>query len=214
MLLGPALTGVLWTWVTEDQIGMTKLLQGMRKFNAGPCWYLVLIIPPALVLATLLCLKLVAPEFAPNQFYLGILFGIPAGFLEEIGWTGFAFPRLQSQFGFFRSSILLGVIWGVWHLPVVNHLGAAAPHGSFWFQFFLAFTFAMVAMRVLIAWIYVNTKSVWLAQLMHMSSTGALVVFSPHVTPEQEVLWYALYGFILWIAATLLGIVSRFSPRA
>jgi uncharacterized protein len=61
----------------------------------------------------------------------------------------------------------------------------------------------MTAMRVLIAWLYVNTKSVLLAQLMHVSSTGTLVIFSPAVSAAQEAIWYALYGCVLW------GVVGR-----
>ena len=64
----------------------------------------------------------------------------------------------------------------------------------------------MTAMRVLIAWIYTNTKSLLMAQLMHVSSTGSLVVFSAaHVTAGQEALWYALYGTLLWVAVAILG---------
>jgi hypothetical protein len=74
-------------------------------------------------------------------------------------------------------------------------------------RFFLAFSLAMIAMRVLIAWIYANTKSVLLAQLMHVSSTGALVIFSAaHVTAMQEAMWYALYGTVLWV---VVGIVVK-----
>jgi uncharacterized membrane protein len=66
----------------------------------------------------------------------------------------------------------------------------------------------MTAMRVLIAWIYSNTHSLLAAQLMHVSSTGSLVVFSPtQVTAAQEVRWYALYGLVLWIA---VAIVAKF----
>jgi hypothetical protein len=98
-------------------------------------------------------------------------------------------------------------MWAFWHLPVVNFLGTATPHGVFWLPFFFAFGMAMTAMRVLIAWIYVNTNSMLLAQLMHVSSTGSLVVFSaPHVTAPQEVLWYAFYGAALWVA---VGIVVK-----
>jgi uncharacterized protein len=57
-------------------------------------------------------------------------------------------------------------------------------------DFFLAFSLAMTAMRVLIAWIYTNTKSVLLAQLMHVSSTGSLVLLSAaRVTALQEAMW-------------------------
>jgi hypothetical protein len=64
-------------------------------------------------------------------------------------------------------------------------------------------------MRVLICWLYTNTKSVLIAQLMHISSTGSLVIFSPPaVSARQEVIWYALYGLTLWIV--VLFVVKRF----
>src|SRR5579862_3027018 len=57
--------------------------------------------------------------------------------------------------------------------------------------YFFAFIAAMTAMRVLIGWMYVNTQSVTIAQLMHACSTGSLVVFSPpRVNAAQEALWY------------------------
>jgi hypothetical protein len=63
----------------------------------------------------------------------------------------------------------------------------------------------MTAMRVLIAWIYTNTKSVLLCQLLHASSTGSLVAFSPpHVTASQESLWYAVYAAALWLIVALV----------
>ena len=69
----------------------------------------------------------------------------------------------------------------------------------------------MMAMRVLICWIYSNTGSVLLAQLVHASSTGALATFSPvGVTAQQEVLWYALYAVALW--AVVLAVLMRFGP--
>jgi len=61
-------------------------------------------------------------------------------------------------------------------------------------------------MRVLIGWVYVNTKSVSIAQLMHVSSTGSLVAFSPPcVNPAQEALWYGVYAIALWITISLIA---------
>jgi len=100
---------------------------------------------------------------------------------------------------------LLGVLWGVWHLPVVDYLGTTTPHGAFWFPYFVAFPAAMTAMRVLIAWVYANTKSLLLAQFMHMSSTGSLVIFSPaRVTAAQETLWYSVYAAALWLVVVVV----------
>lgn len=119
---------------------------------------------------------------------------------------GYAFPKM-SKGSAVAPAISLGLLWGVWHLPVVDYLGTATPHGAFWFPYFVAFAAAMTAMRVLIAWVFVNTKSVLLAQLMHISSTGSLVIFSPgRVKAAEETLWYSVYAIALWIAVALVAV--------
>ncbi len=175
-------------------------------------FYIPLLIPPAAIAAVLFSLtRFYSPVFHPNFFPLGMAFGIPAGIVEEIGWTGFAFPRMHRCLGPFKAAILLGLLWGLWHLPVVNFLGVATPHGRYWLPYFLAFTFAMSAIRILICWLYTRTGSVALAQLFHISSTGALVVLSPpRVTPAHETAWYALYGAVLWLG--ILAATRRLNP--
>ena len=208
MLLGPSFAGIVLTRIVDGKSGLRVLFSQMFRAWVPLRWYMALLLPPVLVLTVLLILeRFVSQVYAPNRFFMGILFGIPAGFLEEIGWMGYAFPRMRSQSNGLVASILLGVLWALWHLPVINYLGTAIPHGVYWLPFFLAFSLAMTAMRVLIAWIYTNTKSVLLAQLMHVSSTGSLVLFSAaRVTAGQEAMWYALYGAVLWV---VVGIVVK-----
>jgi len=213
MLLGPSFAGIVLTRVVDGKNGLGVLVSQMFRARVPLAWYAALLIPPALVLTVLVFLeRFVSPAYAPNRFFLGVLFGIPAGFLEEIGWTGFAFPKMCSPSSGLAPSILLGLMWSLWHLPAINYLGAAAPHGVYRLRFFLAFSLAMTAMRVLIAWIYRNTQSVLLAQLMHVSSTGSLVVFgAAGVTAGQEALWYALYGAVLWVGVGI--VVKTFGRR-
>lgn len=208
MLLGPSISSVVLTWSGDGNAGLRDLGARLIGWRVPVQWYLTLLIPPGLVLGVLLCLKTFASaEYAPNKFLLGILFGVPAGLLEEIGWTGYAFPKMASRLSALSASVFLGLLWGLWHLPVVNFLGAATPHGAYWLRFFLAFAAAMAAVRVLICWAYSNTNSVLIAQLIHMSSTGSLVIFSPPVSPRQEVFWYGIYAVILWVAAGIVALM-------
>jgi membrane protease YdiL (CAAX protease family) len=206
MLLGPSLVGIALTWATAGRGGLKDLLSRMGRIRISVRWYATLFIPPALVMAVLFGLRtFVSPVFASNTFFVGAFFGLVAGFFEEIGWMGYAFPRMNSQRSVLGSGVILGLLWGAWHLPVVDYLGTATPHGSYLVPYFLAFIAVMTAMRVLIGWTYANTKSVALAQLMHASSTGSLVVLSPAgVTAKQEALWYAVYAMALWLVVTFL----------
>jgi membrane protease YdiL (CAAX protease family) len=209
MLIGPALSGILLTKIVDGKCGLRDLCARSFRWRFAPGWYAPLLIPPALILTVLFILqRFVSLAYASSRFGLGILFGVPAGLLEEIGWTGYAFPKMRNHQGAFASSLLLGLGWAAWHLPVIDFLGAAVPHGAYFYAFFLSFALAMTAMRVLICWMYANTSSVLLAQLMHISSTGSLVVFgAQHVTARQEASWYAIYGVGLSI------IVAVVSPR-
>ena len=217
MLVGPSLVGILMTLFAHGREGLRDLFARMRRLRVPAQWYAVLFIPPVLVLAVLIALKTFwSPIFAPNKFWLGISFGCVAGFFEEIGWTGYAFPQMSANRNGFVAAIALGVVWGIWHLPVIDYLGTATPHGAYWFPFFLAFAAAMTAMRVLISWLSTRTNSVVLAQLMHAASTGSLVVFSPpRVSAAQETTWYAMYAVALWLVVAVLAIATRgsFPPR-
>jgi membrane protease YdiL (CAAX protease family) len=205
MLLGPGITGLVMTRAVSGPAGLGALGSRLREWRLGR-WYWVLVIPPILVCGILLSLQvLVSPKFAPNVFLVGVWFGVPAGYLEEIGWMGFAFERLRARGTALSAAVVLGVMWAAWHLPVVDFLGTAHPHGSFWLPFFLAFGTAMTAMRVLISWVYVNTGSLLAAQLLHMSSTGALVVFgATGIEVWQEVTWYGLYALALWLVIAVI----------
>ena len=217
MEFGVCAAGFALTASIDGRAGIRDLLRRIGKWRVDGRWYLAALIPPVAIMVVLFPLgTLVSPEFAPKLMPFGILFGLFAGLLEEIGWTGYAFPRMRATRDAFGASLLLGILWGFWHLPVVDDLGAASPHGASWLLFLLAFVAVVSAVRVLISWVYSNTGSVLLAQLIHASSTGFLVVLSPaRVSPAQEAFWYAVYALVLWVVVAVVvaacgkGLVRR-----
>ncbi len=190
VVIGAGLAGLAMTAATGGREGLRQLRARLTRWRLGR-WWLVLLLPPLGILAVLTAFRLfVSPSFAPQFLAFGIGIGLVAGLFEEIGWTGFAYPRLRARFGALGGALLLGMLWAFWHFPVVDSLGAASPHGAAWPAFFASFAALIVAMRILIAWLYVNTGSVLGAQLLHASSTGFLVVLgAPGVSPSQEALW-------------------------
>jgi membrane protease YdiL (CAAX protease family) len=215
MLLGPALSGIALTVKASGVSGIRALFGRMATpFLAR--WLGVLLVPPALI-ATVLGFFAVAVSrvYSPNNFFIGFAFGALAGFVEEVGWTGYAFPALQRKLNPFRAAIILGLLWSLWHMPVVDYLGTVTPHRSYWAAYFLAFAAVMTAMRVIICWVYDNTGSLLMAQLLHVFSTGSLVVLSPsRVTAGQEALWYLAYAGTLWIFVLVVHRICRVGSAA
>lgn len=210
LVLSVAVLSFVCTRLLQGPDGTRSLRARMRRARVGAHWYAAaLLIPPVVILGVLTGLGTFSRSYSPGFFGWGVLFGLFPGFFEEIGWTGFLYPRLRERHGALPAALLLGVLWAFWHAPVVNFLGAASPHGSAFWAFFLAFAGVLVAMRVLMVWVYTHTESVLLAQLMHASSTGCLVVFSPpHVTPAREALWYAVYAVVLGLVAAAVVMVD------
>jgi membrane protease YdiL (CAAX protease family) len=207
MLVGPFATGIIMTSIVDGRDGRKELFARIRRWRIGTWVIPALVIPPALMLLVLLPLEAFYTKvFNPNFFIYGIGFGVIAGALEEVGWTGYAIRKLTQQYSALTSAVILGVLWGIWHAPVVDFLGAAYPHGAFWLPFLLAFIAIVSALRVLIVWVYTNTGSVFAAQVMHASFTGFIAVLAPvAVLPSQEAGWYALYALTLWIAVLLVA---------
>jgi deazaflavin-dependent oxidoreductase (nitroreductase family) len=121
---------------------------------------------------------------------------------------GFAFAKMRTKMPTLKAALVLGVTHVFWHFGA-DYLGASRSLGAYWPVRFAAFCVAMLAMRIILVWVYVNTESLLMAQLMHASSTGSLgILVSMSILPANDVLFYVVYGVMLWGVAALL--ISKF----
>jgi membrane protease YdiL (CAAX protease family) len=126
-MAGPALGAFVVTRMVEGKQGTRQLLRRILRWRVGVQWYLIAVfgVPPVYFLAASLVLG-TAPlealiEDWPFLFtsYLPkvVMVFLIVSLWEEIGWMGFALPRLQEKYGPLMASVVLGVLWALWHLP-------------------------------------------------------------------------------------------------
>ena len=209
MLLGPSVAGLTMTAMLDGRPGLHHLASRVAHCRGGLRWYLVaLLTMPLLLLATLWPLSVsVDPAFAPRFQWPLFAIGLVAGSFEEVGWTGFATPRLLARHRLFFAGLSLGLVWALWHVLVdfrqnFNSLGMA------WLlEFAVFYVAALTAYRLLMTWVYANTQSLLLAVLMHASYTGWLFVLYPATSLEQGLVWQTALAVALWVVVAAVMVV-------
>ena len=206
MLGAPFIAGILMTYLADGKSGLNELFSKMKKYKFARRWYFpLLIFPTLLFLVAVMLAFFVDPEIAPVFTVFGVFAGPLAGVLEETGWTGFAYPKMSKKASALSTAIYLGIIHGIWHI-VVWYLSQSGDLGGFWWPYFFGFCLHVVALRVLIVWVYNNTDSVFLAILMHASSTGFFaILISTTMAPVNWVIYYNVYGVVLCLVALVVA---------
>ena len=218
--LGPLLSAIYLVRATQpkdEQREFWRRIVDYRRVSWR--WFLAsLSIPPFIAL----CAILVAPLFAADEskwqplwvvvqnplmfvFFLvsTLLFGpLP----EEIGWRGYGLNYLQTSFSALQSSLVVGLFWVLWHMPlfVTKDSGFEATYPLFSLRFWL-WAASLFSISIIMSWIFNHAGSSTLtAILFHfsMSATSGFLSFQPHM---QSIL---LCGFILVALIALL--VSKF----
>jgi len=124
---------------------------------------------------------------------------------EEIGWRGFALPRLTERFGLALSTLLLGVIWACWHLPLFFVKGA-----STFGQSFPLYLMQVTALSVAIGWLYWRTQgSLLLVMLMHAAVNNTKDIV-PSAVPGATSSFAWSNSLVAWLTVTLLWILAAY----
>jgi membrane protease YdiL (CAAX protease family) len=159
------------------------------------------------------------PEFGFVPIYLMVLgtaFSVPVQAGEEIGWRGYALPRLADAVGLRAAGLILGMIWALWHLPLFLIPGTDSTG-----QPFVIFFLAVTAVSVAMTWLYLKTGgSLLLAMLMHaaINNTTGIVPASASPAPgafsieASALAWFVVV--VLWAGAVhlLMRTPTRASP--
>ena len=216
MLLGPSFSGLALTIFVDGHAGLGDLWARFLRWKTGVAWYAVAMLTAPLLLLTILLFfgTLAAPAFAP-RFQLGLFaVGILAGCFEEIGWTGFATPRLLAGHSLGFTGLSIGLIWAFWHLLVdfrynIDAMGALWP-----VAFAIVYLATLTPYRMLMTLVYSKTQSLLLAIIMHASFTGWLMVMFPVTSPVQNLVWQATFAISLWsiVAFSLRWAAARTNP--
>jgi membrane protease YdiL (CAAX protease family) len=147
------------------------------------------------------------PNFA--VFLLTLLFtGTLSALLEEVGWRGFLVPRLMRVTGFTLTALLSGVVWALWHYPLIL-LTDVRPAGNPLAFSLACFTVFTLGLSFAAAWLRLKSGSVWTAALLHGSHNAFMLhVFNP-LTTDTGSTWLLLgeYGGVTAAAGLVLGIL-------
>jgi uncharacterized protein len=184
LILGPTLSAFIMTGVTEGRMGVRRLLRRIVLWRVGFQWYLfaLLGIPAIILLSTVVVPGALASFKAaavPSTLFLyvvatPVLLFAGGPVFEEIGWRGFAVPRLQRLHRPLLGSIILGTLWALWHLPLFLIPSWDTPHGSP--LDVVLFVVWAVTITIIFTWVFNNTKgSVLLVILAHGSINSAAV---------------------------------------
>jgi len=218
MLAGPSVAGLLMISLVSGKAGLRELLSRLLRWRVGARWYAFAILPaPILAAATLFAFSIRSLIFTADDKAAVLLSAIVAGIsivLEEVGWTGFAVPRLRLRYSVLTTGLIVGVLWGAWHLLqglwVSGTYSGALPLSTFLPLNILSGIAQLTAYRILLVWVYDRTGSLLVTTLMHASlSASTIFIFRPEATG----VYFLTYGWVLtvalWVVVAVVAAANR-----
>jgi membrane protease YdiL (CAAX protease family) len=210
---GPFVAAFLLTYLRTGRDGVIKLLRRGIDFRFNKVWLIpTLLLWPAIMIGGLLVATL-AGEDIPELFWVSNPFSIIVYFFtvllfqgplqEEFGWRGYALDRLQARFNALNSSVILGLMWGLWHFPYMFTQGEEVVYQNPW-----GFMVSIILLTILFTWLYNNTGgSILVALIFH-----TMFNYSAQMFPAMETEAGSLIYLISFIA-TVIAVIVIWRPK-
>jgi membrane protease YdiL (CAAX protease family) len=209
-VFAPAVVALALTARTDGRAGVQRLLGRIGRWQVAASFYIFAVSYMLVARLSAAVIQRLAtgawPELGdePWVLMLGAIVistWVQAG--EEIGWRGFALPRLTRCVGLGAGSILLGVIWALWHLPLFF-----LPNAGSTGQSFPLYISNVTAVSVAMAWLYWKTNgSLFLVMLMHASinNLGGII---PARVPGASAPWSFHASFVGWTTTAVCWAIA------
>lgn len=211
MVHAPTIAAVIVVSRDEGFGGVRRLFGQLTTWRFPLKWHLVaLLVFPIAILVGLVSMRFYSPRFTP-EFSLSIL-AIGTFFSslwEEIGWTGYATPRMLKRYSPLKTGIYLGVIHMFFH-AAADYWGAGVFFGKLYLAHFLLWMAGLIALRIITLWIFIRTESLVLGWLTHFSYTGGQTIFVPlTLTAVETLFWNSAFVLLLIVGLIYFVLLNK-----
>ncbi len=209
-VFAPALTALALTARFEGAGVVRQLIARIGRWEVPARWYVFAVLYFAAIKLTAALIQRIAtgswPAFGDTPWPLmfgAILVSMWAQAGEELGWRGYALPRLAQRVGLGTASVVLGVIWATWHLPLFFLPGTGSDGQSF-----PIYLLHVTALSVAMTWLYWKTGgSLLLVMVMHASINNTTGIVPAAVPGAADP--FAFSGSVVaWVTVALSWVVA------
>lgn len=213
--LGPILAAFIVTAAAQGRLGLRRWAGRLLKWNVNWRWYAgsILGVPAALVV-TGLALNGGDIHLPSSMVFVALVPGlvlqmVTTGLAEEPGWRDFALPHLQPKFGPLRGTLILGPLWGLWHLPLFFSEWGHWPDVTVWTL--VEFVATTTLFSILMTWVFNRSgESLPIAMLVHTSVNNVMSIAWAELFPGTDVDDIALTFLVTsGLAAAVVIITTR-----
>lgn len=209
-VITPSLVALVMVLLVDGRKGVRSLFIGQLIKPFALRWLVVALVAFPLVGVTAVTIHSFwgGPALAlrTTQLFPALIVILIISIGEEFGWRGYLLPKLQEKYSALVSSLILGLVWAIWHFPP-SLIGTGVPLEM---PFYLFMIWVLLA-TMIITWVYNNTGSVALAICLH-SMANATFNYVP-LLPEFVGQLTTFYLFLLVLSGVTVIIVWRYGPR-